>query len=205
MKSERFWGLTLTRRRSACREPWKSYGTFLRNAAWIQRRQPIGETISANSVQAAPAALAKMVTTVAVAKGATVSTSTLTLIKGALKIMAWTKMKTAVVVGVAAILATCTTTIVVKEMFFPADQGRLLPAQLSAFSKPAARLVHAPDHAFYLADGWFRLFGGNQQSDRRTRHVVHGPQPFFCAAYHQSLRGRSAPCRASSRLAEGRF
>ena len=33
--------------------------------------------------------------------------------------MAWTKMKTAVVVGVAAILATCATTIVVKEMFFP--------------------------------------------------------------------------------------
>jgi len=33
--------------------------------------------------------------------------------------MAWTKAKTAVVVGVAAILATCMTTIVVKEMFFP--------------------------------------------------------------------------------------
>jgi uncharacterized protein (TIGR03435 family) len=33
--------------------------------------------------------------------------------------MAWTKAKTAVVVGVAAILVACTTTIVVKEMFFP--------------------------------------------------------------------------------------
>jgi uncharacterized protein (TIGR03435 family) len=33
--------------------------------------------------------------------------------------MAWTKAKTAVVVGVAAILATSTTTIVVKETFFP--------------------------------------------------------------------------------------
>jgi len=33
--------------------------------------------------------------------------------------MAWTKAKTAVVVGVAAILATCTTMIVVKETFFP--------------------------------------------------------------------------------------
>jgi RNA polymerase sigma factor (sigma-70 family) len=56
--------------------------------------------ISANSVQAAPAALAKTISAVAVAKGAAASTSTLTLIKGALKIMAWTKMKTAIVVGV---------------------------------------------------------------------------------------------------------
>jgi len=72
--------------------------------------------ISANSVQAAPVGLAKAVTAIAVAKGAAASTSTLTLIKGTLKIMAWTKMKTAVVVGVAAILATGTATVVVKEV-----------------------------------------------------------------------------------------
>ncbi len=59
--------------------------------------------ISANSVQAAPLGLAATVTATAV-KGAAVSGSTLTLIKGALKIMAWTKMKTAVVVGVGAVL-----------------------------------------------------------------------------------------------------
>jgi len=61
--------------------------------------------ISANSVQAAPVALAKSVTAMAIAKGATASVSTLTLIKGALKIMAWTKAKTAIVTGVAVILA----------------------------------------------------------------------------------------------------
>ena len=69
--------------------------------------------ISAHSVHAAPASLAKTVTVVAVAKGATASTSTLTLIKGALKIMAWTKAKTAIVVGAAALLAVGTTTPVV--------------------------------------------------------------------------------------------
>jgi RNA polymerase sigma factor (sigma-70 family) len=52
--------------------------------------------ISANAVQAAPVTLAKTVTAVAVVKGAAASTSTLTLIQGALKIMAWTKAKTAV-------------------------------------------------------------------------------------------------------------
>ncbi len=70
--------------------------------------------ISANSVQTAPAMLAKSVTAVAIAKGAAASGSTLTLIKGTLKIMAWTKMKTAVVAGVVVLLAAGTTTITVK-------------------------------------------------------------------------------------------
>jgi RNA polymerase sigma factor (sigma-70 family) len=76
----------------------------------------IAENISANSVQAVPVALVKSVTAVAVAKGATASTSTLTLIKGALKLMAWTKAKTAVVAGVVVLLAAGTTTITVKEI-----------------------------------------------------------------------------------------
>jgi len=53
----------------------------------------IMETISANSLVVAPAALAKTATAAALSKGATASASTLTLIKGALKIMAWTKAK----------------------------------------------------------------------------------------------------------------
>ena len=71
--------------------------------------------VSANSLQAAPAGLAVTVAAAA-AKGATVSSSTLTLVKGALKIMAWTKAKTAIVIGTAAILATGTTAVVVSEI-----------------------------------------------------------------------------------------
>src|SRR6185295_11525884 len=74
----------------------------------------IAATISANSVQAAPAGLAHSVTVIAAAKGAAAGGSTLTLIKGALKVMAWTKLKTAVVVGATALLTlTATTTAVV--------------------------------------------------------------------------------------------
>jgi RNA polymerase sigma factor (sigma-70 family) len=69
----------------------------------------IAGAISANSVQAAPAALIKSVTAVAIAKGAAASGSTLTLIKGALKIMAWTKAKMVAVAAVAVILAAGTT------------------------------------------------------------------------------------------------
>jgi RNA polymerase sigma factor (sigma-70 family) len=74
----------------------------------------IAGTISANSVQAAPVALAKSVTAVAIAKGAAASGSTLTLIKGALKIMAWTKAKTAIVAGVIVLLAAGMATFAVK-------------------------------------------------------------------------------------------
>jgi RNA polymerase sigma factor (sigma-70 family) len=70
----------------------------------------IGETISANSIQAAPVALAKTISAVAITKGAAAGGSTLALVKGALKIMAWTKAKTAVVAAVAMILAAGTTT-----------------------------------------------------------------------------------------------
>ena len=70
--------------------------------------------ISANSVQAAPVVLTKTITAGAVAKGATASGSTLSLIKGALKVMAWTKAKTAIVVGVCVLLVAGTTITVVK-------------------------------------------------------------------------------------------
>ena len=70
--------------------------------------------ISANSLQAAPAALAKAATAVALAKGATASTSILTLTKGALKIMAWTKTKTAIVAVAGLLFAAATATMVVK-------------------------------------------------------------------------------------------
>jgi RNA polymerase sigma factor (sigma-70 family) len=72
----------------------------------------IAGAVSANSVQAAPMTLAKTISAVAVAKGAAASSSTLTLVKGALKIMAWTKVKTAVVVGVVAILAATSTVVI---------------------------------------------------------------------------------------------
>jgi tetratricopeptide (TPR) repeat protein len=66
----------------------------------------IAGAISAHSVQAAPAALAQTVTALALAKGATVSGSTLTLVKGALKIMAWTKAQTTIISAVFVGLAT---------------------------------------------------------------------------------------------------
>jgi uncharacterized protein (TIGR03435 family) len=100
--------------------------------------------ISANSVQAAPVALAKTVTAVAIAKGAAASTSTLTLINGALKIMAWTKVKTAIVVGAAILLASGTTTIVVKKMISPSIDESLWKPDSRVFAKVPPVLIIRP-------------------------------------------------------------
>lgn len=61
--------------------------------------------ISANSVHAAPAELARAITRVAVVKGSAAGGPTLELLKSALKLMAWTKIKTTVVVGACVLLA----------------------------------------------------------------------------------------------------
>jgi RNA polymerase sigma factor (sigma-70 family) len=87
----------------------------------------IAGAVSANSVQAAPLGLA-MAVTAAAAKGVAVSSSTLTLIKGALKIMAWTKAKTTIV-GIGILLVAGTGSVVLKNNFFPSEpsyQGRRL-------------------------------------------------------------------------------
>ena len=76
----------------------------------------IAGAVGANSVQAAPTGLAPSISAIAAAKGAVAGSSTLTLVKGALKIMAWTKAKTAIVAGAGILLATGTTTITVKEI-----------------------------------------------------------------------------------------
>jgi uncharacterized protein (TIGR03435 family) len=76
----------------------------------------IAGAIAANSIQAAPVALAQSVTAMAAVKGAAASGSTLTLIKGALKIMAWTKAKMAIAIGVSILFVAGATTVTLKEI-----------------------------------------------------------------------------------------
>ncbi len=111
--------------------------------------------IAANSVQAAPAGLAKAVTASAVVKGVTASGSTLTLIKGALKIMVWTKMKTAMVVGLGVFLAAGTTTITLEKIIastapFIRIEGKMQIELYNFYGKP--RIVET-GHLVILTDG----------------------------------------------------
>jgi RNA polymerase sigma factor (sigma-70 family) len=65
----------------------------------------IAVAISANSIQAAPIGLTKTISAAAVAKGATASATTLTMVKGALKFMAWSKTKITITAAAVALLA----------------------------------------------------------------------------------------------------
>jgi len=65
--------------------------------------------ISTNSIQVAPISVLQSATAAAFTKGAASSASTLTLAKGALKLMAWTKAKTTAITGAVIILATTST------------------------------------------------------------------------------------------------
>jgi uncharacterized protein (TIGR03435 family) len=85
----------------------------------------IAAVVSTHSVHAAPMALAKTISAVAVAKGAAAGSSTLTLVKGALKLMAWAKAKTIIVAGVGILFVAGTATITVKEI----EEYRIYPWQ----------------------------------------------------------------------------
>jgi len=76
----------------------------------------IAGAISANSVQAAPVALAKSVTAVAIVKGSIATASTLTLVKGTIKIMTCAKLKLALGIGMAALLAGSAVTIALSDV-----------------------------------------------------------------------------------------
>ena len=76
----------------------------------------IAGAISEHSIHTAPAAVLKSVTLVATAKGAVAGGSLLTLVKGALKIMAWTNAKTTIVIGASVLLAAGTATVTVKTI-----------------------------------------------------------------------------------------
>jgi RNA polymerase sigma factor (sigma-70 family) len=84
----------------------------------VSTSEIIAGAISAYSIQPAPIGLAKTITAVALGKGAAVSGPTLTLVKGAWKLMAWANAKTAVIVT-ATLLATGISAFVVQSQFKP--------------------------------------------------------------------------------------
>jgi RNA polymerase sigma factor (sigma-70 family) len=77
----------------------------------------IAEAITAKSVQAAPMALIKSVTVVAAAKGAAASGSTLFLLHGALKLMAWPKFTSAIVIAATLVAAMGTATAIYEKIW----------------------------------------------------------------------------------------
>jgi RNA polymerase sigma factor (sigma-70 family) len=132
----------------------------------------IAGAVSANSVQAAPVALVKSITAVAVTKGAAAGGSTLTLIKGALKIMAWTKAKTTAVAVAAAIVASGTTAIVIKTGAFGIGRGNAnRPAETQVKLNRSPKIYsNGINDAHRLPDFLYTYPAG----DEATRHYLEG-------------------------------
>ena len=93
----------------------KSCGTFFINAALFRPREFFPERFPHMRLKSAAKDWPKIAMALALAKAPAASASTLTVIKGALKIMAWTKAKTAIVTGIIVLLATGTTAIVYQR------------------------------------------------------------------------------------------
>jgi uncharacterized protein (TIGR03435 family) len=127
----------------------------------------IAGAISAKSIQTAPVTLAKSVMVTALAKGAASSGSTLTLIKGGLKLMAWTKTQIAIALGAGLLLAAGTATVTVKQieahqanldswrvpnvgsnvLAHAAPQVRILPTK---FNEPVGNMIASADNLKWM-------------------------------------------------------
>jgi len=160
----------------------KKLQKFFRKRGIDSTTAVITGAISSNAVQVAPVTLAKAVTAVAFAKGATASISTLTLIEGALKIMAWTKAKTAAVTVAAIIVATGTTTITVKEI----QEHRTYPWQVHPGNISLDQVNQPPQvrilpSKFHISD-WATLYGKMIGTGVRAQNVVASAYGFVTSA-----------------------
>jgi len=101
--------------------------TFFTKRGVILPAAVLTAAISANSVQAAPVALAKSVTVVAIVKGSIAAVSTLTLVRGTMKTMTWLKIKFAVFVGTIALLAGGAATVAISQT---SNDDKLTPPEI---------------------------------------------------------------------------
>jgi len=113
--------------------------------------------ITAHGVQVAPAGLAQAVIS-ASAQGATAGGSTLTLIQGALKIMAWTQAKTALVIGIGIVLAGTATFTVRRAHLSRTHSWQAEPFNFNLVDLQPPEVLILPSRA--KSDNWDREQGG---------------------------------------------
>jgi RNA polymerase sigma factor (sigma-70 family) len=89
---------------------------FLSRRGILLSAAAIAAAVSANSVQAAPIGLVGTTSAAALAQGAAAGGSTLIIVKGALKLMAWTKTKIALLTGTGLLVAAGTATFAIAQL-----------------------------------------------------------------------------------------
>lgn len=107
--------------------------------------------ISAHSVQAAPVALTKSITAVAIAKGSMATASILTLVKGTMKSMTWLKLKFVLGVSVAALLVGGVATVAISQT---SGDSKLAAQEIAKKSQEAyAALASYSDNGTVVSEG----------------------------------------------------
>jgi len=126
----------------------------------------IAGAMDAHSVQAAPVVLVKSVSAVAIAKGSIATASTLTLVKGTMKLMTWLKIKTAVAIGATVVLATGTAIVATKAVAQSGNGSSSFRQKLvgtwvfSTTNTPGDQRTNTITKEFqYHADGTFDMTG----------------------------------------------
>ena len=114
----------------------------------------IAGVISANSVQAAPVGLATTITATAV-KGSAGAVSTLTLVKGTLKIMTYAKIKFAVSIAAAALLTAGVVNVAISSVTAPVDKTSAgeATAQETTFANEVIKSLADDNYQEFIADG----------------------------------------------------
>ena len=143
----------------------------------------IAESVAANSVHAAPVGLADTISAAALAKGAAAPISTLTLAKGALKIMAWTKVKTAIAASAGILLAGTAIVGVKKIEVYHANRDAWRSARLTwqqvGETPPQVRILPTkfkpPVHNMQTCDG--TRWGGIRVSVREILRAAYRAAP----------------------------
>jgi RNA polymerase sigma factor (sigma-70 family) len=114
----------------------------------------LGAALTAHSAQIAPATLAQTVTATVLGQGAVAGGSALAIIQGTLKVMAWAKVKTAMVAGVGGLLVAGAAAIMVQETVRDHEVKTILKrvgetyAALSAYSSSGTTVEENGHQAF---------------------------------------------------------
>jgi RNA polymerase sigma factor (sigma-70 family) len=148
----------------------------------------ISGAIATHSVHVAPAAVSHSVIATAAAKGAAASASTLTIIQGGLKLMAWTKTKTAVAAGVGVLLGIGTAALVIKAISHNSDmatlQGTWTGSEIGAGDGLATVVVRGSTLEFRGANPaeWYKAtfsLRHNTSPKQAVLVIIDNPEPDY--------------------------
>ena len=149
--------------------------------------------VSTHSIQAAPVGLVASISAAAL-NGSATTTSTLALIKTTLKIMAWTKAKTAIAIGAGMLIAAGTATVTVNQII----EHRTYPWQVRNLSSDMLNRLPPQVH---IVPSKFRQ-SVSVSSNEKVLGISQPMQTILLTAYGETTASRMV---FAAKLPEGKY